>query len=140
MKIDTGPSIPPDPSAGYERSDMSMRAITKFAIYFAVFIGISHVLMFILIYALDEKVQAPTTPLSPLAINATPPIIGPQLEILPAANWDAMRESQAKFLGEYGWVNPQAGVVRIPIDEAIRRVAAGGLPVRANPTSAPAAH
>ena len=117
-----------------------MRAITKFAIYFAVFIGISHVLMLILIYVLPGKVHGPTTPLSPMAIDATPPIMGPQLEILPSANWDAMHESQTKLLGQYGWVNPQAGIVRIPIDEAIKRVAAGGLPVRANPTSAPATH
>jgi len=38
------------------------------------------------------------------------------------------REQEDAFLGSYGWVEKDKGIVRIPIDEAMRVVAERGLP------------
>ena len=40
------------------------------------------------------------------------------------------RLRQAKLLSSYGWVDREAGVVRIPIDRAMDLVAERGLPTR----------
>jgi hypothetical protein len=51
----------------------------------------------------------------------------PQLEIDPAGDLAAFRAQQQGELGGYGWVDRARGVVRIPIDQAMRDVAATGI-------------
>ena len=45
---------------------------------------------------------------------------------------EAHREREDELLGSYGWVDRNAGVVRIPIDQAKRLLLERGLPVRAS--------
>ena len=40
------------------------------------------------------------------------------------------KEEQDKLLNSYGWVDQQNGIVRIPIDEAMKLLLEKGLPVR----------
>jgi hypothetical protein len=49
----------------------------------------------------------------------------PRLEIDPATDLAAFRAQQQRELGSYGWVDRAHGVVRIPIDQAMKDVAAG---------------
>jgi hypothetical protein len=51
----------------------------------------------------------------------------PRLEIDPAADLSAFRARQQGELAGYGWVDRARGVVRIPIDQAMRDVAAAGI-------------
>jgi hypothetical protein len=51
---------------------------------------------------------------------------------------DALRRQEAAVLTTYGWVDRQAGIVRIPIDVAMTQILEEGLPVR-QPDSAPPA-
>jgi hypothetical protein len=50
----------------------------------------------------------------------------------------ALRREEDAILTTYGWVDRQAGVVRIPIDVAMKQVLEEGFPVR-QPDSAPPA-
>ncbi len=45
-----------------------------------------------------------------------------------------MREEEDALLNTYGWVDPQRGIVRIPIEQAMALVVQQGLPVRAGAT------
>ncbi len=47
------------------------------------------------------------------------------------------REHEEQTLNSYGWVDQQAGVVRIPIDRAMQLMAQRGLPVRAQSETVP---
>lgn len=63
----------------------------------------------------------------------------PLLEILPDPNRAAVTTGVESEPSDYGWVDREAGVARIPVDQAMR-VVAGRLPVREQPpmSSAPA--
>lgn len=54
----------------------------------------------------------------------------PRLETNELAEINDLRIQEATKLHSYGWVDEQAGVVRIPIDRAIELVAQRGLPTR----------
>ena len=49
------------------------------------------------------------------------------------SDWQALQAQQEATLHSYGWVDRQAGVVHIPIDQAIDLVLQRGLPVRGQP-------
>jgi len=54
----------------------------------------------------------------------------PRLQTHPREDLLALRAREDAVLNSYGWVDKTAGVVRIPIDEAIKLTAQRGLPVR----------
>ena len=62
----------------------------------------------------------------------------PRIQVNAAADMDALRRQEAAVLTTYGWVDRQAGIVRIPIDVAMTQILEEGLPVR-QPDSAPPA-
>jgi hypothetical protein len=45
------------------------------------------------------------------------------------------REDQEKILRSYGWVDSQAGIVRIPVDRAMDLLLQKGYPVRVSPSA-----
>ena len=54
----------------------------------------------------------------------------PRLQVVPARDLRTARSNEDALLNSYGWVDPEAGVVRIPIERAIELLAQGGLPAR----------
>ncbi len=64
----------------------------------------------------------------------------PRLQPDPHADLLALRASEDSVLGSYAWVNRDSGTVRIPIERAMRVLAALGLPVRQPADSAEADH
>ena len=54
----------------------------------------------------------------------------PRLQTNPREDLRALRAREDAVLNSYGWVDKTAGVVRIPIDEAIKLTVQRGLPVR----------
>jgi hypothetical protein len=54
----------------------------------------------------------------------------PRLQIDPREDLRALRQAEDQALQSYGWIDRNAGVVRIPIDEAMRLTIQRGLPVR----------
>ena len=61
----------------------------------------------------------------------------PRLQSSPPADLKTLRAHEDELLGSYGWVNRQAGTVRIPIGRAMELIARGGLPSRARGIAAP---
>ena len=59
----------------------------------------------------------------------------PRLQIAPQLDLAAMRAREETELHSYGWVDRQAGVVRLPIDRAMELMVQRGLPVRGDPNA-----
>jgi hypothetical protein len=53
---------------------------------------------------------------------------GPRLQVNPDRDIERLRAAEKTHLASYAWVDPAAGVVRIPIDRAMQLVAAGQVP------------
>ncbi len=73
--------------------------------------------------ALNDGLPAPLA--DPEALSP-----GPRLQANPARDWQQLREDQLMILNSYGWANRDAGIVRVPIDQAMELVLEEGLPVR----------
>ena len=70
-------------------------------------------------------------PLYPLAAEQgvrVPP--EPRLQINPRQDLKDLRAAEDEILHGYGWVDRNAGIVRIPIDDAMRLTLERGLPSR----------
>jgi hypothetical protein len=60
------------------------------------------------------------------SVRIAPP--GPRLETNPQADLRRFRAQEDKRLNTYYWVNKSKGVVHIPIEQAMRDLAAAGIP------------
>jgi len=67
-------------------------------------------------------------PVTSLAVPAP----GPKLEVNPPAALQALHAREDEVLNTYGWMDPDHGIVHIPIDRAIDLVAQRGLPAATN--------
>jgi hypothetical protein len=56
----------------------------------------------------------------------------PREQISPRLDLLSLRAQEEAELNSYGWIDPKAGVVRIPIDRALELVSQRGLPVDTN--------
>jgi hypothetical protein len=50
----------------------------------------------------------------------------PQLQINDVAELAKLQDKQRHELSNYGWVNRDAGIIRIPIEEAMKEIVARG--------------
>ena len=124
-----------NPDVHHETSDVNIRAILGFgAALFAVAVAV-HVLIYGLFGYFDsrEGVQRPVEyPLAASQEGRQPP--EPRLQTDPRQDLADMRAKEDEQLQSYGWVDRNAGVVRIPIDEAIKLTLERGLPARTEQT------
>ncbi len=83
---------------------------------------------------LVQQTTAETRAVSPGDITKFPQ---PRLESNERLEINDFRGQEEKTLNSYGWVDQQAGVVRIPIDRAMQLVTQRGLPTRPPASAAP---
>ncbi len=69
-----------------------------------------------------EAAKAPPSPIAEANEQRVP--LGPLLQNDPEGELEALRHEMAQRLGSYGWVDESAGLVHIPIEQAIDLVAA----------------
>jgi hypothetical protein len=124
-----------NPGVSHETSDVNIRAILAFgAALFAVAVAV-HVLIYGMFGYFDsrEGIQAPAEyPLAASQGHREPP--EPRLQTDPRQDLADMRAKEDEQLQSYGWVDKNAGVVRIPIDAAMKLTLERGLPARSEPT------
>jgi len=92
-----------------------------------VLVGGSFLLMdrvFVYLAAQPAPAQAPTQLRA--AIDPVPPV--PRLQVKPRQDLQSLRTAEEARLGQYGWINREAGRVHIPIEQAMDVVAQKGLP------------
>src|SRR5665213_4612615 len=100
-----------------ERGDVSPRLVAALAAGLALFLFIS-IVAIMLIY--PDALHGPSD--APRGVTAAP-----RLQIDPAHDLQTYRAAQQRQLATYGWVDRSRGIVRIPIDQAMRDVAAAGI-------------
>jgi hypothetical protein len=118
-----------NPEIRAEKSDAHPPAILRFLLWL-LFGTISVVIlmrwMFVSLAAFEER-QQPAPPVMKAAKAHEAPL--PRLQTHPTRELADYRKQQDEILHGYGWIDTQAGIVHIDIDEAMRLTAERGLPV-----------
>lgn len=129
----TDPHSPADASsrsASREESDINIGGIFKFVLGLTVAAAVVHVVVwFMFVWLQSAAARADVS--NPLRVGQdvrVPP--EPRLQVEPRQDLSDYRAREAALLDGYHWVDKSAGVVRIPIDEAMKRVVERGLPTR----------
>ena len=122
-----------NPDVAFEQSDLNLNRMALWGGIVLIIILCAMVQVFFLMGGLASyRTSAEPTPLPLLELRPTPPsprlqpnTVDQQTAEQDLANFRA-REEQT--LNSYGWVNREAGLVRIPIDRAMELVAEDAVP------------
>jgi hypothetical protein len=120
-----------EPAARHEESDVNVRGVLGFAAGLLVTAVLIQFMVWLLFVYFSGREAARVVPEYPLAAGEQtrlPP--EPRLQTNPREDLRALRAREDAILNSYGWVDKTAGVVRIPIDQAIKLTVQRGLPVR----------
>lgn len=118
------------PAGGYERTDANTRYLTGFAVGLVVLMFVGMFAMRLMYVEMAEYREMHDPVLSPLAAELPKDPPEPRLQVMPATDLQqAVAADQEKLTG-YGWVEPNAGVVRIPVERAMDLLLERGLPTR----------
>lgn len=141
----------------YERRDIGVRGVYYFFGGLALVLVVAYLAVNVFFHVLEKRSQADQTPVSPLAAKASadtrrlPPeyktdsegadyekylqknFPEPQLETNERTELNKIRLHEEDTLSTYGYVDENAGTVRIPIDRAMDLLAQRGLPMRTQP-------
>jgi len=116
----------------HERKDISLAGVLSFAVGLAASVGVILFAVWILFRFYQRRETAaqgaPAYPLAQQQQSRLPP--EPRLQINPREDLEDLRDSEEATLNSYGWVDKNAGVVRIPISEAMKLAVQRGLPAR----------
>jgi hypothetical protein len=119
---------PRDAGPGYETRDANTRSLVIFGVGLFAILALVMILMAV-VFRFFSRTQSLGAPPSPFAdIRTLPP--QPRLQAEPRTDLERLRQREDETLHSYGWVDPKAGAVRIPIDRAMELVLQKGLPVR----------
>ncbi|MGI8469300.1 MAG: hypothetical protein ACR2N3_12695 [Pyrinomonadaceae bacterium] len=113
----------------FERKDANARALA----WIGAGIVVTAILLELFLYLFYQGIKnaaAPSPQLPALSVvreqqNAP---TEPQLQVNPVADMKQFREQENEKLNNYGWVNREQGVVRIPIEQAMKLIVEKGLP------------
>jgi hypothetical protein len=132
----------PPVGAGHEPSEVGIRRIFSFggALVVLVLVVMAALALVMGIFRKDESQLASNRP---RLFNVDDPGLypAPNLQRSDEYEMKTCREEEKSALASYGWVDPKAGIARIPIDRAIEILAERGLPKSApkpKPDAAPA--
>ena len=113
----------------HETSDVDIGGIFRFGAGLLVVAVIVH----LLIFESRENARVPAEyPLARSQGDRLPP--EPRLQTDPRQELSDLRAKEDQWLGSYGWVDRNAGVVRIPIEAAMKLTLQRGLPARTEET------
>jgi len=132
-------------SKAYETRDVKLRPLVVFIAGLTVVGIVVYLVVFLMLRLFSGQAAREDARVAPSSVSR--PALGPGEERLPpepriqanpASDMDALRRQEDARLTTYGWVDRQAGIVRIPVDAAMTQILEEGLPVR-QPGSASAA-
>jgi hypothetical protein len=109
------------PVLNHETTDVTLKGTTRLAVLTFVVIGVVMLLMYGLWGFLARHERALDQPPPPMAVKGygsrVPPV--PRLQSLPRDDLQRFRDAQTAALETYGWVDRNAGIVRLPIERAM---------------------
>jgi hypothetical protein len=117
------------PTVHHEESDVNVRGIFVFAAGLAIVAIMIHLAVLGLFEYFDgREAGGPAQHRLAAEEPRLPP--EPRLQIAPRQDLANFRAREDEILNGYHWVDKQAGIVRIPIAEAMKLTVQRGLPVR----------
>ncbi len=116
---------------GHEAADADIGPLIKFAIFLALTTFVCAAICVGLYKYLDQREAREKAGRYPLAAGLARPLPpAPRLQNYPFYDLRAFRSEENRVLEHYGWVDKNAGVVRIPVERAMDVLAEQGLPYR----------
>ena len=116
--------------ASHEYTDANVWIIIKFAFWLVVSALIVHGGMYF-VYGYSVERREVTEVEYPLARGEERRLPAePRLQAIPLREMYEYRQQEAAQTGNYGWVDRNAGTVRLPLDEAMKLTVQRGLPSR----------
>lgn len=114
---------------GYEKKDISARVVLISVAVFVVFMVVSFIALkgYLNIRYASQPAEEGSRRAGAEAVR-----MGPKLLKTADMGLPEMRAAEDSVLSSYGWVHPDSGLVRIPIERAMAILAKKGLPVRAD--------
>jgi hypothetical protein len=114
---------------GHEERDVRLRPLIISGVCLAVVAGLSLLAMWLLFdYFAARRARLEVVPSPVFEARQLPP--EPRLQVSPQQDLQEMLSNELSILHAYGWVDRQAGIVRIPIERAIDLLTRRGLPAR----------
>jgi hypothetical protein len=137
-----------NPQVSHERADINVFQITGFGIGLVISCIVVVFAMWAMFAFLAKRENAKNTPM-PRAMSDERQQVPPEPRlsgvvtdekgqisahpVYPRVELQQLRDDEDAILNSYGWVDPNKGIVRIPIDQAIDIVAKKGLPSKPSP-------
>jgi hypothetical protein len=118
-----------NPEVRFEPSDVDASSLLKYGFWLVVTTAVVVVMLWRLyfVFVAQEAARQPPPPVMKVDPEVmTVPL--PNLQTLPTLDLTAFRAREDSVLHSYGWVDKEAGVVRIPIEEAMRILVERGMP------------
>jgi hypothetical protein len=103
----------------HERSDVYVRTILKIAVCLTLVGLVIHLLIWGLHEVLEKEAQEKDQTVVHRDIQSLKPP-APVLQISPSAGLNDLRIQEELILSNYGWVDRESKIVRIPIDRAMK--------------------
>ena len=119
----------PSPAAHDEHGGSILLALGRLGMGIVVVVLLTALLAVAVLRYYETRQRAAFTPGFAVGQNAALPP-DPLLVAAPAEAMRSYRLQEEEVLHSYGWVDKEAGIVRIPIERAIELLAQGGLPAR----------
>jgi hypothetical protein len=106
-----------NPQTAYERTDIGLRPVALLALGLVILLIALPGALLIAFPAARLDRPVPPPPAAP----------EPRLQVDPAADLAELRRRETARLDSYDWVDRERGIVSVPIEEAMRRVAEHGI-------------
>ena len=113
---------------GYEKADISIERLLTFGAGVVGLVALGALGAFVAFhfFVAHQSLGPPATPFE--NVRQLPP--EPRLQVHAPLDLAQYRAGQDKTLDSYGWVDAAGGVVRMPIDAAMKLLLQKGLPIR----------
>ena len=128
---------PTPEGAEHEHTDIEPSIAGKFAVWLTVAMIISAGIVYGTFWLFEGQEQdaSRAAQVFPLAAGQVKEPQGPRLQTQPFKDVYQLREHERERLNSYGWVDQGAGVVHLPIEDAMRLMAERGLKAAPQPPS-----
>jgi hypothetical protein len=126
--------------SSYEHTDANVWVIAKFGLWLGVTAIVVHLGIWVMWNTMVGRAKETQEQRYPLAVSSDaklPP--EPRLQQFPRNEAYSFRVKEQERLHSYGYINKEAGVVHIPIEEAMKLTIERGLPSRTEDPTQPAA-
>ena len=124
-----------NPGVSHETRDINVFQVSAFGIGLLLSCIVTVFAMWVMFNFLFHREDAKNADNPAAAMMSERPKLPPEprLQNEPKVELKDLRADEDAILSSYGWIDPNKGIVRIPIDQAIDIVAQKGLPSKPSP-------